>query len=166
MSLFELIATNQQQGYDGFTNHDVAVLADWANGQKQGVQHPEWRRAYALIREGADLLLRRRARSTTEIIASGKQIDYPELRSAIDDFNSTFYGPHDCPHCGLEVVRRAMEQGGEYFEHHIDTAPAWCLHRCDPNKISQRPRPSVNASIPPFEPPNNIALQTAGTIPR
>ena len=49
-----------------FTNHDVAVISDWANEQKQRTPNPDWKRAYALIREGCDLLLRRRARSSVE----------------------------------------------------------------------------------------------------
>ena len=47
------------------SDHDVAVLADWAGEQKQITPNPDWKRAFSLIREGADLLLRRRARSIT-----------------------------------------------------------------------------------------------------
>lgn len=64
MSLFEMINENQKNGEsDGLTNHDLGVLADWASEWKNCVANPDWKRAYALIREGADLLLRRRARS-------------------------------------------------------------------------------------------------------
>ena len=49
----------------GYTNemsdHDLADLADWADHHAKEVPNPTWKRAYALIREGADLLLRRRA---------------------------------------------------------------------------------------------------------
>jgi hypothetical protein len=66
MSLFELINENKNKGYepDGLTDHDLGVLADWASEWKNCVVNPDWKRAYALIREGADLLLRRRARSS------------------------------------------------------------------------------------------------------
>jgi hypothetical protein len=40
---------------------DVACLADWADHHAKVLPHPTWKRAYALIREGCDLLLRRRA---------------------------------------------------------------------------------------------------------
>ena len=49
----------------GYTNEmkdsDLAELADWADYHAKDVPNPTWKRAYALIREGADLLLRRRA---------------------------------------------------------------------------------------------------------
>jgi hypothetical protein len=49
----------------GYTNemsdHDLADLADWADYHAKEVPNPTWKRAYALIREGSDLLLRRRA---------------------------------------------------------------------------------------------------------
>jgi hypothetical protein len=44
------------------SNHDLAALADWAGKQKQ-VAQSELKRPYALIREGADTLLRQRALS-------------------------------------------------------------------------------------------------------
>lgn len=42
--------------------HDLACLADWAHERSRMVGHPDWKRAYSLIREGSDLLLRRSAR--------------------------------------------------------------------------------------------------------
>ena len=36
-------------------------LQNWADYHAKKVPNPMWKRAYALIREGADLLLRRRA---------------------------------------------------------------------------------------------------------
>ena len=59
-TLFKMLEEN---GGD-LTNHDVAVLNDWASEFAKDTPNPSWKRAYALIREGADLLLRRRARST------------------------------------------------------------------------------------------------------
>ena len=46
-----------------FTDHDLATLSDWASEKARDVPNPDWKRAYALLREGSDLLLRRRARS-------------------------------------------------------------------------------------------------------
>lgn len=57
-TLTEVLASNQND----LTDQDLAVLADWANGNIPLVKG-DWKRAYALLREGADLLLRRRARS-------------------------------------------------------------------------------------------------------
>ena len=49
-------------GYtDKMSDEDVACLADWADYNAKEVPNSTWKRAYALIREGADLLLRRRA---------------------------------------------------------------------------------------------------------
>lgn len=43
------------------SDSDLAEIADWADYHAKEVPNPTWKRAYALIREGADLLLRRRA---------------------------------------------------------------------------------------------------------
>lgn len=49
-------------GYiDEMQDGDVACLAEWADYHAKLVPNPSWKRAYALIREGSDLLLRRRA---------------------------------------------------------------------------------------------------------
>jgi len=61
-----LITLSNDGAFDGITDHDLAVLADWAGERKQLVPNPDWKRAFSLIREGADLLLRRRARSRIE----------------------------------------------------------------------------------------------------
>ncbi len=52
-----------EEGLDNLTDSDVATLADWAAKKVHTVPHPEWKKAYSLIREGSDLLLRRRAKS-------------------------------------------------------------------------------------------------------
>lgn len=59
MSLSQLLQAN----HNDLTDHDLAHLADWATQWKDSTPNPAWKRAYALIREGADLLLRRRAMS-------------------------------------------------------------------------------------------------------
>lgn len=55
------------------TDYDLAVLADWAGDQKFKfrVSHPELQRPFGLLREGADLLIRRRA--TAKEKSSGGQ---------------------------------------------------------------------------------------------
>lgn len=49
-------------GYtDEMSDSDLAELADWADYHAKDVPNLTWKQAYALFREGADLLLRRRA---------------------------------------------------------------------------------------------------------
>jgi len=57
-----LYSTLSENGHD-LTDHDLAHLADWASYMKEQVPNPDWKKAYSLMREGADLLLRRRAMS-------------------------------------------------------------------------------------------------------
>jgi hypothetical protein len=42
--------------------------------------------------------------------------DYGDLRKQLNDYSSTFYGPHGCDVCSGTVIRRALEQGGEMYE--------------------------------------------------
>ena len=99
-----------------FTDADLATLADWANDQIQELYKDnskpsgKWTRPHALIREGADLLLRRRAKQR-------RQIDYTELRQQLGDYSSTFYGPHPCDKCGRLIVKRSRTAA--------DGSPAW-----------------------------------------
>ena len=51
---------------DALTDDDVAALADWAGNKARTLPSSDWKRAYSLIREGADLLLRRRARHAAQ----------------------------------------------------------------------------------------------------
>jgi hypothetical protein len=60
------------------TNHDVAVISDWAHTQQRSVANQDWKRAFALIREGCDLLLRRRARSAVSPEFIARREDEPE----------------------------------------------------------------------------------------
>jgi hypothetical protein len=66
MNLFEYLHSNNND----LDDHDLAVLADWAHEKKDTTPNPDWKRAFALIREGADLLLRRRARSSIPLTAT------------------------------------------------------------------------------------------------
>ena len=48
-------------GYtDKMTDKQLAELADWADHHAKDDLNPSWKIAYALIREGSDLLLRHR----------------------------------------------------------------------------------------------------------
>jgi hypothetical protein len=58
--------------------------------------------------------------------------DYAELRKQINDFESTFYGPHGCEHCGVEVVRMAREQGYHAFTVPKGEETKYKPHACDP----------------------------------
>ena len=57
------------RGDTALTDHDLAVLADWSSTNQRNTPNQDWKRAYALLREGADLLLRRRARSSVDLSA-------------------------------------------------------------------------------------------------
>ena len=49
----------------GPTEQDLAVLADWAESMIVAGTNPDWIRAYDALKNGADLLLRRQARSSS-----------------------------------------------------------------------------------------------------
>jgi len=59
MSLFDSI-----HKFDRPTDHDLSVLADWAEGMSVAGTNPDWVKAYDMLKNGADLLLRRQARSS------------------------------------------------------------------------------------------------------
>ena len=44
-------------------DYDIGTLSDWASEKAKSQTDSDWKRSYSLIREGCDLLLRRRARS-------------------------------------------------------------------------------------------------------
>ena len=44
------------------SDHDLAVLSEWANKQKHLTQASEFKKPFAMIREACDLMLRYRAR--------------------------------------------------------------------------------------------------------
>lgn len=68
---------------DCISNHDLAVLADWAGKRKYASQNKDWQRPFSLIREGADLLLRRRAHaSENENKSEGEK--HEELKTFVD----------------------------------------------------------------------------------
>jgi hypothetical protein len=180
MTMFELLNSN----HNDLTDHDLAHLADWANDWVKNTPNPDWKKAYALIREGADLLLRRRAMSRVNLdnqvgqpikseppigfkcpdcnsdsrsqrlfvprdktiprgcltrmlftpensercthecheIQAVVPVDYLDLRRQLNDFESTFYGPHPCSRgcdaiCASPfIIRQSEEHGGAAFE--------------------------------------------------
>lgn len=59
MSVFDSMLKNGAP-----TNHDLATLADWADEMDRVTPNPDWKKGFRLLRRGADILLRRRARST------------------------------------------------------------------------------------------------------
>jgi|SRR5208337_1027643 len=93
MTLFELMESNQKgSGPYALTDHDLAVLADWAHKEQKETPNQDWKRAYALIREGADLLLRRRARSscTPLILEPSPNVPFPGPSKPKKSPNSPF----------------------------------------------------------------------------
>lgn len=57
---------------DELSDHDLATLADWAARRRHTISKPEWKRAYSLLREGADLLNRQRALSQVNLGEKGE----------------------------------------------------------------------------------------------
>ena len=60
-TMYELLHSMKGDVTERPTDHDLSHLAEWADEQARSVPSRSWKRAYALIREGADLLMRRRA---------------------------------------------------------------------------------------------------------
>ena len=58
-----IITLNDEPGRC-ISDHDLAVLADWANKQRHLTPNVEFKQSFSMLREGADLLLRKRARAT------------------------------------------------------------------------------------------------------
>lgn len=56
------ITLNDEPGHC-ISDHDLAVLADWASKQ-HNLADREFKNCFSMFREGADTLLRRRARAT------------------------------------------------------------------------------------------------------
>jgi hypothetical protein len=81
------------------TDADVAALGDWASNMVRSTHNPNWRRAYALIREGTDLLLRRRAR--------GGFGDVPAYRKPVE--GASGYIPTEAK-CLIDVDKTAREK--------------------------------------------------------
>jgi hypothetical protein len=48
-------------------------------------------------------------------------MDYPFLRKQLNDYTSTFYGPHACHRCTVLIIKQAVEQGGDEYE--CDSTP-------------------------------------------
>ena len=97
MTLFELLMYNTKQFQSNYkehhpcqvdaalTDHDLAHLADWASELKDLTPNPSWKRAYALIREGSDMLLRRRSMSRAEEINPANVAAYTLVCGCIGD---------------------------------------------------------------------------------
>ena len=84
--------------------------------------------------------------------------DYPTLRKQINDYASTFYGPHTCEGCGrYDIVRKAFEQGGESWESPVKSGdgtyrPHHCSHVLLIRKLAGRVLTVIDAAFPPNSP--------------
>ena len=66
VSVSDVLSKQQNQ----LADNDIAALADWAHSQKGSATDRGTQRGLALIREGADLVLRRRAALNTRVLFS------------------------------------------------------------------------------------------------
>ena len=107
MTLFDLIGKG---GSYAFSDHDLAVLADWAHTEQKETPNPDWKRAYALIREGADLLLRRRARSSTSSVIPKVEAYVDQPAFGLASKTEVCVSPHDedKPAIGLKRCGKLM----------------------------------------------------------
>lgn len=97
------------------TNQQLAELADWADHHAKEVSHLTWKRAYALIREGADLLLRRRSLAynvddSTRVRQKPLSIEQPEKatfvhRSLVAVLKADAGEPCSCPQQSRGIVK-------------------------------------------------------------
>jgi hypothetical protein len=83
------------------SDHDLASLADWAGENQRKVPNQDWKRAYALIREGCDTLLRRRAKSSTRPA-------YEPMEAAVDGRVTVHYSVPPMPSQIVNAVGASM----------------------------------------------------------
>jgi ribosomal protein L37AE/L43A len=84
--------------------------------------------------------------------------DYPTLRKQLNDYTSTFYGPHCCEGCGRhDIVRKAFEQGAQSWEVReckggTEYVPHHCSHVLLFRRLAGRVLTIVDAAFSPQSP--------------
>jgi hypothetical protein len=58
----------------------------------------------------------RLAEHLQEVHSISGMMDYPFLRKQLNDYTSTFYGPHACHRCTVPIIKQAIKQGGDEYE--------------------------------------------------
>lgn len=75
--------------------------------------------------------------------------DYKLLRAQLNDYEGTFYGPHNCEGCGVMIIKKSYEQGGQSWElpkdNHFD--PHHCTHISLFKKLAGRVLTVLDASL-------------------
>ena len=84
-----------------------------------------------------------------------KPVDYLTLRKQLNDYESTFYGPHRCDGCGkLDIIRKAFEEGAETWE--LNECQPYTPHHCTHvvlfRKLAGRVLTIVDAAFSPDSP--------------
>lgn len=84
--------------------------------------------------------------------------DYPTLRKQLNDYESTFYGPHSCEGCGkYDIVRKSFAQGAESWEMRetkggCEYIPHHCSHVCLFRRLAGKVLTIVDAAFLPNSP--------------
>jgi hypothetical protein len=81
--------------------------------------------------------------------------DYQTLRKQLNDYQSTFYGPHNCEGCGKQdIVRQAFEQGAESWETNEcqPYTPHHCSHIFLFKQLAGKVLTVIDAAFPPGSP--------------
>lgn len=76
--------------------------------------HSEFDRFLQMHPYYADAVAEYKRRNLGEPMQS-QSPDYPDLRKQLNDFKSIFYGPHPCEKCGVIIVKKSREQGGQAY---------------------------------------------------
>jgi hypothetical protein len=90
-----------------------------------------------------------------EVPVQSQKPDYSTLRKQLNDYESTFYGPHCCEGCGrYDVVRKAFEQGADSWEGNEGEpySPHRCSHVLVFRKLAGQVLTVIDAAFPPASP--------------
>lgn len=93
----------------------------------------------------------------TAVPVQSQTPDYADLRKQLNDYKSTFYGPHRCDGCGMyDVIRKAYDQGAESWEGSRPNPRVYIPHHCSHvllfKKLAGAVLTVVDAAFPPTSP--------------
>lgn len=69
--------------------------------------------------------------------------DYRPAPLHFTDRSIIYYGPHQCPNCGVMITKMGFEFGGNTFTYPngpIYPNTPWYPHVCDPERVARQPK--------------------------
>jgi hypothetical protein len=94
-----------------------------------------------------------------ELPVQSQTPDYADLRRQLNDYKTTFYGPHCCEGCGRhDIIRKAFAEGGAAYEKHKTLAgdyiyrPHQCTHVVLFRRLAGKVLTIVDAAFSPHSP--------------